>query len=283
MGATPWRVVFITVVPPVAQAYTEIVRTLGHEPVAVIVPRRRNPEVPPFPMSSAMVNDVAPGVDVLFVERRRSIAPLLRAYEADLAICTGFPWLIPADAIDAPRLGIVNGHPSLLPRYRGPFPVAWAVRNGETEIGMSYHLMDAAFDTGPVLAQASVPLGDDETWEGLQQKLGELSPQLLTQVFERLARGDRGDAQQGEGEYQSVFDLDYFFVDLTQTAEQVHRQTRAWSFMPPVMPLLGPILERDGTSVRLLRTSLTEVVEAERIECADGPLWVVETAPATTA
>jgi methionyl-tRNA formyltransferase len=280
MAATPWRVVFITVVPPVAQAYTEIVRTLGHEPVAVIAPRRRNPEVPPYPMSSGMVTDVAPGIDVLFVERRRSIAPLLRAYEADLAICTGFPWLIPADAIDAPRLGIVNGHPSLLPRYRGPFPVAWAVRNGETEIGMSYHLMDAAFDTGPVLAQSSVPLGDDETWEGLQGKLGELAPELLTEVFERLARGDRGDVQQGEGEYQSAFEMDYFFVDLTQTAEQVHRQTRAWSFMPPAMPVLGPLLERDGTSVRLLRTSLTEAPGAERVECADGPLWILETAEA---
>jgi methionyl-tRNA formyltransferase len=278
MGTTPWRVVLITVVPPVARSYTEIVRTLGHEPVAVIAARRRNPETPPFPMSPAMVADVAPGVDVLFVERRRSIAPLLRAYEADLAICTGFPWLIPADAVAAPRLGIVNGHPSLLPRYRGPFPVAWAVRNGETEIGMSYHVMDAAFDTGPVLAQASVPLGDDETWEGLQAKLGALAPELLTEVFERLARGDRGDVQQGDGEYQSAFEMDYFFVDLTQTAEHVHRQTRAWSFMPPVMPVLGPILERDGTSVRLLRTSLTEVPGAERVECADGPLWILETA-----
>ncbi len=57
-----------------------------------------------------------------------------------------------------PRLGIVNGHPSLLPRYRGPFPIAWAIRNGETEIGMTFHLMDAAFDTGNVLAQKAVPL-----------------------------------------------------------------------------------------------------------------------------
>ena len=66
-----------------------------------------------------------------------------------------------------PRLGIVNGHPSLLPRYRGPFPIAWAVRNGETEIGMSFHLMDAAFDTGNVLAQKAIPLDDDDTDETL--------------------------------------------------------------------------------------------------------------------
>jgi methionyl-tRNA formyltransferase len=279
MSTAPWRVVFITVVPPVAQGYTEVVRALGHEPVAVIASRRRAPGVPVNPLAPTLLTDAPEGLDVHFVEKRRSIAPLLRAYEADLAICTGFPWLIPAEAIEAPRLGIVNGHPSLLPRYRGPFPVAWAVRNGESEIGLTYHLMDVAFDTGPVLAQATVPLGGDDTWESLQAKLADLTPQLLTEVFGRLARGDRGDPQVGEGEYQSVFEGDYRYVDLTQTAEEVHRQTRAWSFMPPVMPVMGPILERDGTSVRLLRTSLTEVAGAERIECADGPLWIVEATP----
>jgi methionyl-tRNA formyltransferase len=277
MSTAPWRVVLITVVAPVAKGYTEIVRALGHEPVAVIASRRRAPDAPASPLAPTLITEAPEGLDVLFVEKRRSIAPLLRTYEADLAICTGFPWLIPTEAIAVPRLGIVNGHPSLLPRYRGPFPVAWAVRNGETEIGLTYHRMDAAFDTGPVLAQASVPLGEDETWSGLQEKLGELSPQLLTQVFERLARGDVGDEQVGEGEYQSAFDMDYWFVDLTQTALDVHRQTRAWSFMPPILPMMGPILERDGTSVRLLKTSLTEVAGAERVECADAPLWIVET------
>ena len=274
------RVVFITVVPAVAQGYAEIVRALGHEPVAVISVRRRAAGAPSSLLNTAMVADAPEGIDTLFTERRRSLAPLLRAYEPDLAICTGFPWLIPAEAIAVPRLGIVNGHPSLLPRYRGPFPVSWAVRNGETEIGMTYHLMDADFDTGPVLAQATVPLADDDTWESLQAKLAVHSPPLLAEVFERLGRGDRGDPQVGEGEYQSVFDLDYWYVDLTQTAAEIHRQTRAWSFMPPVMPSRGPILERDGTSVRLLRTSLIEVPGAERLDCADGPLWILETEPA---
>jgi hypothetical protein len=104
-----------------------------------------------------------------------------------------------------------------------------------------------------------------------------LTAELLPIVFERLARGDRGEMQEG-GEYQSVFEDDYRFVDLTQTAEEVHRQTRAWGFMPPILPDMGPILERDGTRVRLLRTSLTEVAGAERVDCSDGPLWVLETA-----
>jgi methionyl-tRNA formyltransferase len=220
------------------------------------------------------------GLDVVFPETKQSLAPLLRAYEPDVALCTGYPWLIPGDAIAAPRLGIVNGHPSLLPRYRGPFPVAWAVRNGEVEIGFTYHLMDEAFDTGPLLAQAHIPLDVDETWVGLQSKLADVSPGLLAEVFERLARGERGTTQDGEGEYQSAFEDGYRFVDPASSAAEVHRQTRAWSFMPPFIQDQGPLLERDGTKVRLLRTSLTEVPGAERIECADAPLWILETAPA---
>jgi methionyl-tRNA formyltransferase len=277
MARPPWRVVIITVLPVVAQGYAQILRALGHEPLAVIVPRRRVPGAPPTPFAAEHVADDPPELDVLFAATKHSIAGLLRAYEPDLALCTGFPWLIPAEAIAVPKHGIVNGHPSLLPRYRGPFPIAWAVRNGEQEIGFSYHLMDEQFDTGNVLAQKPIPLAEDETEETLFRQFPDLTAELLPIVFERLARGDRGDPQVGEGEYQSAFEDDYRFVDLTQTAADVHRQTRAWSFVPPILPQMGPILERDGTSVRLLRTSLTEVAGAERLECADGPLWLVET------
>jgi methionyl-tRNA formyltransferase len=279
MRTAPWRVVLITVLPVVAREYARIIRALGHEPVAVIVPRRRVPGAPPTPFAAEHVADDPEELDVLFAASKHSLAPLLRGYEPDLAICTGFPWLIPAEAIEVPKHGIVNGHPSLLPRYRGPFPVAWAVRNGETEIGMSYHVMDAHFDTGNVLAQARLPLSDDATWETLQAQLAQVTPALFAEVFDRLGRGDRGEPQEG-GEYQSVFEADYWFVDLAQTAEEVHRQSRAWSFIPPILPEMGPLLERDGTRIRLLRTSLTEVPGAERIECADGPVWIVESAEA---
>ena len=262
--------------PVVAQGYAALVRSLGHEPLAVIAPRRRGSGAPPTPFAAEHVADDPEDLDVLFAASKHSIAPLLRAYEPDLALCTGFPWLIPAEAIAVPKHGIVNGHPSLLPHYRGPFPVAWAVRNGEKEIGMSYHLMDAQFDTGNVLAQKRLPLREDETNESLFGQMPEVTAELLPIVFDRLARGDRGEPQEG-GSYQSVFADDYRFVDLTQRAADVHRQVRAWSFVPPILPNMGPILERDGTSVRLLLTSLTEVAGAERLECADGPLWVVET------
>jgi methionyl-tRNA formyltransferase len=231
-----------------------------------------------MPFAAAHVADDPPELDILFAATRHSLTRLLRAHEPDLAICTGFPWLISQETIDVPRLGIVNGHPSLLPRYRGPFPIAWAIRNGETEIGMSFHLMDAAFDTGNVLAQKAVPLHDDDTGETLYDRFPPVVDELLPIVFARLAAGDRGDPQDG-GEYQSMFEKEYWTIDPSQTAAEVHRQVRAWSFVPPILPERGPILDLGGERVRVTRTSRTEVADATRLECADGPLWIVESEP----
>jgi methionyl-tRNA formyltransferase len=274
MAETPWRIVLLTAIPPVAIAYADIVRAAGHEPVAVVVPRgARRGHV--TPMGQAHVELDPRDLDIVFAASRHSLARIFRGYDADLVICTGFPWLITQDAIDAARLGIVNGHPSLLPRYRGPFPIAAAIRNGEPEIGVTYHLMDTGFDTGNILAQKTIPLDDDETEESLNPKLLAASVELLPLALARLGNGDRGDPQSG-GDYQSGDDLaDYVHVDLARRAADVHRQVRAWSFVPPVSKHRGPLL--DGR--RLLMTSLTEVEGAERVECADGPLWIVQSAP----
>jgi methionyl-tRNA formyltransferase len=260
------RVVVITQIVPVAEGYTELATALGHEVPAVIVGR-------PYHEAADAFVRAAGRADVVFAASKHSIAPLLRAYEADVGLCTGFPWLIPQEAIDVPRLGIVNGHPTLLPKGRGPHPWAWAIRTGEQEIGMTYHYMDATFDTGNILAQKPIPIAPDDTEETLVPRFQAAAQELLPVVFAKLAAGDPGVAQEG-GEYQQEFEAAYAVVDLSQPASDVHRQTRAWSFMPE-RRRVGPVL--DGR--RLVRTSLTEVDGGQRLECADGPLWIVESVP----
>jgi methionyl-tRNA formyltransferase len=263
----PWRVVILTSISPVAIGYAALTRACGHEPVAVITPRRS--------VSDEFFVEGTAGMDVAVAATKKSLAPLLTAYRADLGLCTGFPWLVPKEALAAPTIGIVNGHPSLLPRYRGPFPISWAARNGETEIGLTYHFMDAEFDTGNVLAQKSIPFVEGETDETLIPKLEAASRELLPQVFARVARGDAGDPQEG-GEYLHGFEPEYVGLDTTRTAAEVHRQVWAWSFMPAFVEDRGAILDRDGTRRRIRRTSLVEVEGAERLECADAPLWILD-------
>lgn len=271
-------------VPRFACRLVEQVRSLGHEPVVHIALRRFRLDEEPPPQSREFLSRIMfegpHDVDLVLPARRSALARIFRAYELDLVLCTAFPWRLPAEALGVPRLGVVNGHPSKLPDYRGPMPFGWQLRDGLDEFGFTYHLMDEQFDTGAILAQGAIPFDDDDTMPTIWAKLGDLSSELLPVVFERLAVGDLGEPQQG-GSYQSLFEDDYVPVDTTKTAFEVHRQTIAWSFtFFSKASERGPILEREGERVRLLKTSLTEVDGAERLDCADGPLWILETEPA---
>jgi methionyl-tRNA formyltransferase len=231
-------------------------------------------------MFGALVRDAPEGLDVVIPATRAGIAPLLERYEPDVLLCTGFPWKIPADALAVPRLGAVNGHPSLLPRYRGPIPVGWAIRNGEEEIGYTFHRMDVELDTGPILAQDVMPLGDEHSWEELAPKLVDTVGRLLPQALARVENGDPGDPQpEGRGEYLSFFEPDYVRIDWSRPAPEIYRQVRAWRFGSAGDGEKGALTELDGETVRVLRTSL-EPAEGRELATAEGKIWLVETEPA---
>jgi methionyl-tRNA formyltransferase len=176
-----------------------------------------------------------------------------------------------------PPLGWVNGHPSLLPRHRGPTPVAWAIRNGDTEVGITFHRMDAELDTGPILAQRAYPLGEPEEPDPFYLRFGQVIGETLVEALQRLASGDEGDAQVDGGEYETFFTAEDAWLDLSRPAAEAHRLVWAWRYGMIRDGVKGALLELDGTTVRVVKASLTEVEGTPRVECADGPLWIVET------
>ena len=245
------RVVLIASAPPPAIGLSDGLVAMGHEVAAVVAiraPEGRYGQGYPFALHSA-----APDGDLLFVRSGERLGDLLRAYTPDVALCASFPSRIPDDALAAPRHGILNSHPALLPRYRGPNPIGWALRNGDAQIGLTLHRMTSEFDAGPIYAQGAVPLA-----------------------------ADAGDPQdEAQTSYAGLFEPEYIDVDWTKDAREIHNQTRAWPFAPPVGGLRGPLIELGGERVRLLRTRLDGDAGGLRIECGDGPLWVLETEPAT--
>jgi methionyl-tRNA formyltransferase len=226
-----------------------------------------------------VLGEVPGELEVLMPARRSSIAPLLRAVEPDLVVCTGFPWKIPADALAVPALGWLNGHPSLLPRHRGPVPVAWSIRHGEPEIGITFHRMDAELDTGAILAQRTMTIGDYCEPEEFYGRMGPLHIEAFCEALDKLAAGDEGTPQPASGEYESFFTDDDADLDLSRTAAEAHRMVWAWRYTIPFGTRHGALLELDGETVRVLASSLVEVEGAQRVECADAPLWLVQTQP----
>jgi methionyl-tRNA formyltransferase len=280
----PWRIVIISAVLPVVEPLVAHLRELGHEPVAWLMARRPEGDERPLPPWGEITDRNAPkGVNLLYARSKDDVAPLLRALEPDLVLCWGFSWKLPQEALDVPRLGSVNNHPALLPRHRGPYPLAWTFREGDEEFGVTWHRMDAELDTGPILAQATVPIEDSDCWiEEFGPKLLQASFGLLPTVFERLEAGDPGDPQPSEGAtWAPVFGDDYAEVNWSQPARRIHNQVRAWRHTFDASPVPGPVAEFDGERVKLLRTSLTDPGDnARAVECGEGRIWVVESEPA---
>jgi methionyl-tRNA formyltransferase len=275
-----WRVVIVTRILPVALGFHAVLRAAGHEPVGLLTVRdSANRYGPEFTLDT-LLRGLPSELDIIVPARRSAIAPLLASLRPDLVVCTGFPWKIPADALAVPPLGWLNGHPSLLPRHRGPVPVAWAIRNGDEEVGVTVHRMDAELDTGPIFAQVSMPVGEYTVPDDFYARMGPVLMGAMGDALERLAAGDEGIAQTEGGEYESFLPDDEAWIDLARPAVEMHRRVWAWRFTIPRSELRGALLDLDGETVRVLASSLTEVEGAPRIECADAPLWLVEIEPA---
>src|SRR5581483_3390203 len=250
------RAVVVTRILPVALGFHAALRDAGHEPVALLTIRDPDRRYGDFDLSG-----------------------LLDAVRPDLVVCMGFPWKVPQDALAVPAHGWLNGHPSLLPAHRGPIPVAWAIRAGDAEIGITFHRMDTELDTGPILAQRTFPLGEYAAPDVFFPTMGPVLIETLREALDRLAAGEPGEAQREGGAYESFFTDEDAVLDLSRPAAELHRLVWAWRYAVPVGELKGALVELDGERVRVLASSLAEVEGAARVECADAPLWLVETEP----
>jgi methionyl-tRNA formyltransferase len=271
------RVALISRVAAAVSGLSAGLRELGHEPVGVLTTSLGRDRYGSDTLG-AIAEQAADGFDVVVAGSASRIGALLSALEADVAISAGFPVLIPADALGVPPLGILNTHPSLLPRYRGPNPIAWTVRNGDRELGYTVHRMDRDFDTGRVLAQGTTPIHDarqpDEIFGHMLPLLGSLLPTALA----RVEAGEPGEPQPTDGaSYAGFFEPEYAEIDWTQPAAQIRRQVLAWSVAAHGPGPQGALATIDGEHVRVLSVRDDDVEGGSRMECADRPLWVVAT------
>jgi methionyl-tRNA formyltransferase len=274
-----WRVVILSNSPGLASLTAATVQRLRHKPVAVVAARRK--ETPPGVVSVDEHTEI-PDTQVIVAPDKDALAEIVQSVAPDVAVSWAFPWRIPDPALAAPSLGAINFHPSLLPRHRGPNPLAWTVRAGDADFGLTWHRMVADFDSGPILAQRSTPVLIEDTDTEVGPRVGSLGLRMLSRVFERLAAGDLGEPQPVEGVTDAPrFGDDYATIDWSMPARAVHDQVRAWTFTAGTNSVPGPFGEVGGRRVRVLRTTLSRPDrEGVRIDCADGPLWVLETEPA---
>jgi methionyl-tRNA formyltransferase len=158
----------------------------------------------------------------------------LAALRPDLVVVVAYGLLLPQAVLDIPRLGCVNLHASILPRWRGAAPIQRAILAGDSETGVCLMQMEAGLDSGPVLAEVRTPIGADDSGGSLHDRLSVLAAGLLTEHLEDLEGGRLRPRLQDESRatYAHKLDKAEAAIDWRQDAAQIERQVRAFNPWP---------------------------------------------------
>jgi methionyl-tRNA formyltransferase len=195
--------------------------------------------------------------------------------DADVAVVVAYGLILPQPVLDAPRLGCLNIHASLLPRWRGAAPIHRAILSGDTATGISIMRMEAGLDTGPVLLCAPTPIGAEDTTADLHDRLAEMGADLIVQTLDRLpslvavAQSEHGVT------YATKIAKDEGRIDWARPAPEVDRLIRGLSPFPGAWCRIG------GDRVKLLRSRIAQgsgppgtVLHDLTIACGTGAIEV---------
>jgi methionyl-tRNA formyltransferase len=181
---------------------------------------------------------IAEAAGVLVVQPESINTPegvaLLRDLKPDLLVVAAYGQILSNDVLGVPPLGGINVHGSLLPKYRGAAPVAWAILRGETRTGVTIIRMTTGLDAGDMLAQESIDIGPDETAGELEARLAPLGARLALEVIDRMQQGPVAGVKQDQAQVTKAPKLkkEDGLIDWAQPAEQVVRQIRAMQPWP---------------------------------------------------
>jgi len=196
-------------------------------------PRGRGQNVSNSPVKEAAL---AAGLHVYQPEtiKSESAQEFLKRVAPDAVVIIAYGQIIPARLLSLPRLGWINLHASLLPRYRGAAPIHWAIANGETTTGLTTMQIDAGMDTGPTLLQQELEIGPDETSPELAARMSEIGAGLIVDSLLRLDRGEISPRLQDseKATYAPILKKEDGRIDWTRTALQIYNHMRGFAPWP---------------------------------------------------
>jgi len=215
-------------------------------------PRGRGQQVTPSPVKRR-----ADGHAPIFQPTRLKDEEFLgavRALEPDLGVVAAYGRILPQVLLDLPRLGMINVHASLLPRWRGAAPVHRAVIAGDKETGVTIMRVVLALDAGAMLRKVTSPIGSDETSADVEPRLATLGASLLVDVVDALATGPIPEEAQDESlvTYAARLERRESQIDWTRSAAEIHNRIRGLQPWPLAAAMLN------GKRTALLRSEVAE-------------------------
>lgn len=207
----------------------------------------------------------------------------LAALQADLMIVVAYGLILPQVVLDTPRLGCVNLHASILPRWRGAAPIHRALLAGDAETGVTLMQMEAGLDTGPMLAKVSTPISEFETSGELHDRLAKLGSEMLVDQLPALLAGRLVAEQQDDSlaNYAEKLEKQEGAIDWQQSAEQIARQVRGLNPWPVAYAQLANetvriwMAEADAATTSAKPGTIVETSKmGVAVACGSGRLWI---------
>lgn len=211
--------------------------------------RGRGNELIPSPVKNVALAHQLPVWQPQRVKKDTETLNLLRQAQADAFAVVAYGQILSQEILDMPKLGCINVHGSLLPKYRGAAPIQWCLYNGEMETGIATMLMDAGMDTGAMLLKAHVPILLMDNSEQLAQSLSVLGADLLVETLLKLESGSLTPIPQDSSQatYAPLIKKEDYWLSWSRSAFELHNQVRGF-FPDCVATFRGAALKISSTA-----------------------------------
>ncbi len=275
------RIVFAGT-PEFAAEHLKALLGTQHQVIAVYTqpdrPAGRGHKLMPSPVKQLAVEHGIPVYQPVTLRAPEAQAELA-ALQPDLMVVVAYGLILPQVVLDTPRLGCINSHASLLPRWRGAAPIQRAVQAGDGESGVTVMQMEAGLDTGPMLLKVSTPIAPSDTGGSLHDRLAALGSQAVIQAVDALAAGTlTGEVQDDSlANYAHKLNKDEARIDWSRPAVELERLVRAFNPWPichstlngePLKVLAATLGEGSGQPGQILAASKDGLTVA----CGEGAL-----------
>ena len=206
---------------------------------------------------------------------------ILQELQPDLIAVVAYGKILPKEILELPRYGCINVHGSLLPKYRGAGPIQWSVINGESVTGVTTMYMGEGLDTGDMILKKETPIGENETYGELHDRLKEIGAQALVETIELIEQGKAPREVQDDSlsSYAPMLDKQIARLDFTKDAQTLHNLICGLSPWPVAHTTV------DGKLLKVHRAVLAdgkgqpgEVIDSKKfiVACKEGALELLE-------
>ncbi len=245
--------------PDFARESLKAIYEAGHNILAVVTnpdkPKGRGMKLIPSPVKEFAIEKNLKIYQPLKVRNNEDFIGEIKSLNPDVICVVAYGKILPKELLDIPKMGCINVHGSLLPKYRGAAPIQWSVLNGDKETGITTMYMDVGMDTGDMILKEKVKIGEDETTGELWDKLSKVGAKLLVETLEKIERGIAPREKQGED-----FTLAPMLLkDMAKINWEEMNAEKIKNLVRGLNPIMGAYSELEGKKVKFWKVNVVNL------------------------